>query len=352
MGNDDNNAIVPKGDETPTSDDGRVMRVTADTDGIDFDGILADLIQYANIADAIAHVEKSVEYVVQIPVKYREAFEAGELLINQNSSTGVMWPSLYRALESGKRELVCNLPIKPEQMVSGNPFETAAISYHNLYMQQKLGELTEAINATYNAVARIERGQMDDRIGYLLAGRDHILFAMNSSSDSRLTAIETARGNMLVAQKQILQTFKRRVSDFEPIPKSKLRRFLTETTHSGSLRQKDKEFDEIQEYFSLYLQATQMIASSYAVFGDIEAADRVYKIAEQDMKEINFDAMRTLRYIHDMSENVFYLHTADYVAAEREICIEEAREYDLMSLEVSGEKLLEVFENVRAEEIH
>ncbi len=36
--------------------------------------------------------------------------------------------------------------------------------YHNLYMQQKLAELSEQVQEVYDAVLRIEQGQMDDRI--------------------------------------------------------------------------------------------------------------------------------------------------------------------------------------------
>lgn len=35
--------------------------------------------------------------------------------------------------------------------------------------------------------------------------------------------------------------------------------------------------------YSLYLQATQMLAASYAICGQIEQAEKVYQIAEQDL---------------------------------------------------------------------
>ena len=73
--------------------------------------------------------------------------------------------------------------------------------------------------------------------------------------------------------------------------------------------------------------------------------------AEQEMKEIDFGALQTLRYIHEENTKMFYYHAADYIATEREICLEEAQDYDAISLQVSGEKLLEVFEHGRTEEI-
>ena len=69
------------------------------------------------------------------------------------------------------------------------------------------------------------------------------------------------------------------------------------------------------------------------------------------MKEIDFGALQTLRYIHKKNTEMFYYHAADYIATEREICLEDAQEYDAISLHISGEKLLEVFENGRTEEV-
>lgn len=44
--------------------DAKILHIDSETEGINLDGIFAKLIQYANIADALTHVEKTVEYVV------------------------------------------------------------------------------------------------------------------------------------------------------------------------------------------------------------------------------------------------------------------------------------------------
>ena len=352
------NPIIKKNDELILQEEqdiepvnGKVMRVTSETEGVNLDGILAKLMQYANMADALAGVEKTVEYVVQIPIKHKDAFQAGEVFLNQNTKTGVMWPTLYKTLDTGKRQFVDNLPIKQQEIIRENPFECIAISYHNLYMQQQISELAEIMHQTYKAVERIKQGQMDDRIGLLLAGRDQILLSMHSAPDDRMAAIELGRSNMLTAQKQLLQTLKRSVNNFEAIPESAWSRFWIEFKHSGYFKRKDKEFSDIQKYYDLYLQATQMVAASYVICGQPEAADQVFQIAEQDMKEIDFNALKTLRYIHKENKDMLYYHADEYVATERELCMEEAQDYDTMSIEVSGAKLLEAFENGRKEEI-
>lgn len=352
----DEKTIVKKASELVESEgtdlmEGKILHVSEDTEGIDLFGIIARLSQYANVTNAITHVQKEMLYVVQIPVKYQKAFDAGDLMMNQNSKTGVLWPTLYEKLDTGKRKFVDNLPIKQEEVIQGSPFESIAVSYHNIYMQQQINELAELMKQTYKAVERIEQGQMDDRIGLLMAGRDQIVLAMHLEGSEKELAIALGRNQIFTAQRQLLQTFMRRVTNFEPLSDSGWNRFWTEFFHDGYHSQKDKEFYEIQGYYSLYLQATQMLAQSYTICGQLEEAESVFKIAEQDMSAISFEALKTLRYIHEKNENMLYYHAGDYIDAEKEICMEQAKDYDGITIEVTGEKLLEVFKNVRTEEI-
>lgn len=329
----------------------KILKATANTQGIDVDSLLGKLVQYANITDALSHVEKTVEYIVQIPLKHEEAFEAKELFLNQNSKTGVLWPTLYKQLDNGKRQFVDNLPIKQEEIFRGNPFEAIASSYHNLYIQNQINDLSELMNRTYHAVERIEKGQMDDRIGYLMAGRDQIIYALNPDYEDRNIAIESGRSNLLIAQGQLFQTLKRKVEGFEAISQSSVHRFANELKHSGYLREKDKEFSDIQEYFSLYLQASEMIAASYVIVNKPEIAKQVFDKAIDDMKKVDFTNLKTIDFVHGKNTERLYHRAVEYIDIEKNICTEDAKDYDLIELQVSGEKLMEVFENVNSKKI-
>lgn len=85
--------------------------------------------------------------------------------------------------------------------------------------------------------------------------------------------------------------------------------------------------------------------------GQMDAAEQVFIDAEQEMQGIDFSSLQTLRYIHKKNMEMFYYHATDYIATEREICLEEAQEYDMINIQMSGDKLLEVFQNVRTEKI-
>ena len=344
-------AMIPQGDGALVPSEKKELSVTQETNGLDVDGLLNQLFQYVNIGDILSHVEQRVEYVVQIPLKYEKEFNAKEFFMNENTKTGVMWPTLYKKLDNGKRQFVGNLPIKKEKFTYGNPFQGIAQSYHNIYLQQQMNDLANIMSETYRKVELIEQGQKGDRIGLLRAGQKEIMLSLNLETEERNASIRSGRSKIITAQEQIFEALRDRVNAFQPIPKNKLKIFYMEFKHSRTLRQRDKEFDEIQEYYALYLQATQMLAASFAICGQIEQAEQVYQMAEKQMSEISFEAVKTLQYIHEKNEKMLYYHAVEYVTADKQKCLEDAKEYDCITLQVSGEKLQEVLENGGTEEV-
>jgi hypothetical protein len=69
------------------------------------------------------------------------------------------------------------------------------------------------------------------------------------------------------------------------------------------------------------------------------------------MSEIRFDSIKTIDYIHKQTQELFYNCPEEYIEAEKDVCMADAKDYDVIDVEVTGQKLLEVFGNVRKEEI-
>jgi hypothetical protein len=332
--------------------EGKVLYINPDTDGIDYKGFIAKAAQYLDMGSVLADIKTGVEYVVQVPLKYEKDLKKGELFMMKNKKSGNMWPTLMKKLENGKNQIVDPLPIKEQEFIQGNPFHDMAQGYQNLYMQQQIGELADQMRITYKAVERIEQGQMDDRIAKLLSGRDQIILAMGLPDDEdRRIALANGRSSIVTAQKQILQTFKRRVENFPELPEGEWAQLKLETLHKGTLQDCRKSFDEAQEYYELYLQATDMLAASYAIVGDMETAEKTYEISMAEMSQVDFRKIKTLDYLDDNNEDLFYHNAVHYIEAEKELCIEQAEEFEYIQIAVTGEQLLEELENVGEEEI-
>lgn len=350
------NELAPQNGATiiPAFSAKKTLAIRRDTHKAEFAGVLARLSQYADIGHALSHIEKTVEYVVQIPLQYQKQFESGEYFINQNHTTGVEWPSLMRVTDKGQYRFVADLPIKQQEFVQGNPMHDLSMGFYNLAMQKQMAAIAEVVERTYKTVERIEHGQMDDRIALLNAGREGMILALTMTDEAeKMRAISLARNNLITAKNQIGNTLKRRAEEFEMVPGSGIGRFFAEVKHSGYLSEKDDEVEELQSYYQLYLEATKLLAASYVVTGEADTAQQAFIGSIGFMDTIDFSRVKSIEYAHKRSDltGMFYRNAGPYLVAEKEQHIEDAQEYEYISLEVSGQELLEALNDVRSEEV-
>lgn len=338
--------------EMPVPAEGKQLYITQHSKSIDFHALLGQVVQCVNMGEILAEIKAGTQYVVQIPAEFQNAYESGEMFIMENMKTGKMWPNLMKITDEGKHQVVTPLPIAKQAVVQGNPVQELASSQHNMLMQQQVAQLTEMVERTYRVVEQIKHGQMDDRIGLLEAGKNGLILAMSMpEGEERSRQIDSSRQNLLVAQAQIEKTLERRASEFEPLPKLAPVRFVRECFHSGYLAEKTSDVREMQEYYDLYLQATKLLAASYAVCGNLQTAEETFRLSEENIRKIDFSKVETIAYQHKNLTDMFYTAPTGYISAEREVCLEEAKSYDYVALEVSGEKLLEVLGNGQAEAV-
>lgn len=332
----------------------RVLAVSKDTPHFDFGHALACAAQFLNVGDTIQNIQKGMQYVVQVPLEHQAELAAGALEMMKGKENGKTWATLVRKLANGKNEIVCNCPIVEQKMIKGNPLQSMTDAYQNLYMQQKLAELSEQVKQVYDVCLRIEQGQTDDRIGKLESGREDVVRAMmREPGTQRNQELALARSKISEAQHQIGENFKSRLNAYAGIPKSRAMRIINEvmSLKTDYMAQKDAEFEKLQDYFEFYLKATQLLAASYAAVGDNEQAEHVYRSAIEFLQKLDFSKLQTLRYIHpeEQIRDTFCYHATEYVESEKVICLDEAKQYDYITLSVTGDELLEVLNNGREE---
>lgn len=331
----------------------KVLKLSSCDKAPDFKRMLAAAFQMFSAADIIGKIQKGAEYIVQVPAQYQAELQAGALEMMHGAKNGKTWATLVHKFADGKQEIICNCPITEQIRIKGNPIQNLSVVYQNLYMQQKLAELSAQVQEVYEAVLRIEQGQIDDRIGKLLSGRDDIQRTLeNPKVEARERELELARNKISEAQHQIGQVFKSRIEDFKPIPKSKharrIREIMSPTTNY--MKKCDQEFEKLQEYFEFYLRATQLLAWSYSVVGDIGRAEIAFEQSVSFLRTVNFRNIWTLDSIYppQSMEDAFYHQSVPYMQEEQKVCLDEAKPYDFVQLTVSAEELEEVFANGNA----
>ena len=330
----------------------RVFHVNRDTIDVDYDGLINRFFQFVDVNGIMHGIQKGKEYVVQIPSQFKEGFEAGKYFIMENSDTGKSWSVLMEKLEDGKNQIVTPLPIKAQEYLLGNPMRDYFTSFQNARIQQQLHEISELLEQTLEVVNRIEHGQLDDRIGLLKAGKQQLFLALNQKDESsRKTALQLGMHNVFTAQGQIAETLKRRVTEFKALPKTAFMRFGRELMKAGYLSSRDDEYQEIQEYFDLYLQATKLLAGAYIVSGDTDNAERVFQLSLDTLNGIDFRHLKSIKLIHPNETELICDLATEYLVSEKLTLLEEVKQPDCMMIEVSGEKLLEVIAYGNAEKV-
>ena len=94
-----------------------------------------------------------------------------------------------------------------------------------------------------------------------------------------------------------------------------------------------------------------MIAATFAYTGEMAAVEQTFNDSMQFLGGVDFSKVKSIEASHrDIDfEDWFFNKPVEYVEVEKKPCLESAKEYDYLQLEVNGEDLLEVLQNGREE---
>ena len=343
----DDMIVLGPDDVVPYEERGKSLKLGKKELRGDYRKSLGDLIRCLDTANVIKNVKRGVEYIVQVPAEFQAGLEAGKYTVLAGKD-GRQWATLYEVLPNGKHSFACNMPIKPENLIQGNPMHEISVNMQMMAMQQQLANLTELVQQVYEAVKRIEQGQTDDRVGKLRAGKEGIEQAIRiEDKELQKVAFANAQALLLEARGQIGETLKTKVQSFPAIPKSQVKQFISRLADKRYLTGKDEAFDAIQEYFQLYLYATKLLADSYFYCGEKKAAEKAYQDAIDLISGLDFCKVKSLKYIHphtDFSDSVCEL-AVPFVLAEQEKSVEMAKPYDTIEMLINGDDIVEVLED-------
>ena len=326
--------------------------VDSDLPQIPFRQLVNKALQDVNLASVISKIEKGTEYVVKVPLEFKKAYDEGKVFVAQNSETGILRPILAKYNDKGKYEFVSPMEMVERTTTQGrNALQGVADRYQNMAIQQQIAQLSELMEQTHEVVRRIEQGQYDDRIGLLNAGRNQILLALSDPEHIDMDELKAGRNNLQLGCAQIIETVHRRSNEFPKISKSRVMRDLKLFAKSNYYSSLDEEYGKIEDCFGFFLQGTKMLAASYAICGEIEKAKLVFDQAKDKVAQIDFDKVERIGLIHPNETDWISNEAPLYLESGKTECLEEARKYDMLTLKVSGEMLLEAFENGREESV-
>lgn len=311
---------------------------------IPFDDILNKVLSFVDVSDILENVQKGTEYVVQIPKEFQKQVDSGEYWIMKNKVTGKEWPTLMRMGDDGKSKIVTPLSIKKESFVQGNPVQDLTQQFQMAQLQSSIQEQNELLESICKTVKHIQKGQMNDRIALLDSGRDQIYFGMqrDDSDPGKRMTIEAGITNMITARNQIFEELKLECEEFESVPKSKFLRLTEEIVHSDYYEDKSNEYNQIYDLYELYKEATKYIAAAHILINQPQLVDSVYQNSLSKLETIDYSNVKSIAYLEPHNEVSFlFEYDKNGLLEDKTECLKLSQEYDSLSIEVSGERLLE-----------
>ena len=300
--------------------------------------------------DKVSDIEPDKRYYLDLTKEMRNKLESGEAWFTEKTANGKPMGQLRHRVD-GKNIIMAN----PDVVVKKAPVTTKAdpkqIS-NNIYqmaLQQQMAEMSHQIDVIQKAVVRIEQGQMDDRLAKIEAGEKTLRLAYRAKNEeNRKELVANAIPLLQEGSEAIKKTIVRRLEAFDSIPsKGRTLRLKMWTSPTNYVDKKNREFDEIQTCFEYYDKAQRLTAMACLMMNEPAAMEEVFFQQEKfirDLKTYKLKSMENLHYNIDFSGEWFYSPRA-FLDETRLQYLDFAKEnYDVVSLEVYGEQMLEVLD--------
>ena len=346
----------PYGDVAFPHDGDKVLMLTNSSPSFDFNAFLGDMSRALYIGDILDKIKAGSRYVVEVPNATLQAgLNSGKYFVNQNSQTGVTWPTLVEILPSGKKKFVANLPIKEERYLNGNPIQGLSQGLYSAAIQAQLAEIKHLTQATLENTQRILQGQKDDRIGHFQAGYERFILAMGETHEKEKSeGLKSALDMLVRARGEIGATLRTLVNGFEPISSNVLARFIARWNYSGTTSyysQMDAIANEIIDYLRMYINATIVIAACYHYQEKKDLADTVFSQAYAFLSGLSWQNVQTIKYAHkkqDLSDMIINKPGIALETGHKRLML-QAKEYDYVEVQIEGQELKEAIDRERSE---
>lgn len=306
---------------------------------------------YQILKEKLPEVEPEKRYYLDLTKEMKDKLEKGECWFTEKAANGKPMGQLRHRID-GKNVIMANPDVVVENVPVASKTDPRQLSegVYQMALQQQIAEMSQQLDEIQHAVKRIEEGQMDDRFAKIEAGEKTLRLAYKSTDEkTRRELVANAVPMLQEGSEAIKKVIVRRLNGFEQIPaksgRLKLKMWMSPTNY---VDRKNKEFDEIQTCFEYYDRAQKLTAIACMMLEEPGAMEEVFFQQEKFIKSLETDKLRSIENIHyniDFSGEWFY-SPRRFLDDTRLQYLDFTKEnYDIVSIEVTGKQMLEVFEN-------
>ena len=294
-------------------------------------------------ADFVKHLQRGKVYLAEVPKKLQADFDAGELQFMTLKETGEQVSELVRPGEFGNRG---HMIIRDADIVHSNiPHDLAAIA-----MQQQLAQMAAVLDEVRSRIIELQKTYDESLLGELRGMRDQL--AQVQSVDDLETQRDLVKGaitHLNLTRGKITQRLIAEMKQNMPdVPATGIGRFFKSFWKEGFRDNVVASYEKVQELFGFYLAASQLLAYAYALLGEQRMYEDIFTPDGELMTDSNLVNLIRCEDIVGIEGERWYNNPQRFLGLVKQQAQRVfVQNPDVITIEVTGDQLLEVVENVK-----
>ena len=253
---------------------------------------LNDILSGSNNIKDIISPEKV--YIAKFPKAILDKIESGQYAVMKDK-TGKVLSTIIDTTLPKNRNIVHQLRMEEIDPNIKDKIKNLGTNITNIAIQQQLADLSRMLLQIQTIVIEVKRGQMTDRIGLILSGKNQLEQALQLE-DSDLNKRDLIRGaikGINDGRAQLELALKDEINKKVSISDNKFILLIKSLLNSNYYKEIEDQYYTIQEGMYAYFEATRLLALSYTIIESKEAIQRILEPTIH-MIEISHEKMKKM----------------------------------------------------------
>lgn len=304
---------------------------------------IIDILSGTNNIKDIISPEKV--YIVKFPKDVLDKIESGQYAVMKDK-TGEILSTIIDTTLPKNRNIVHQLRMDEIDPNIKEKIKNLGTNITNIAIQQQLADLSRMLLKIQTIVLEVKRGQMTDRIGLILSGKNQLEQALQlqDSDPNKRDLIRGAIKGINDGRAQLELALKDEINKKVSISDNKFILLIKSLFNSNYYKEIEHQYSTIQEGMDAYFEATRLLALSYTIIESKEAIQRILEptihmieISHEKMKKMSDLVLVGKKTNENWYENPQGI--IDEILRSNQLVLPDDVEY--VSVEFSGREVLE-----------
>ena len=288
--------------------------------------------------EALKVIRKETTYIARIPKKLESDIKAGLLDFMTNKETGEKLGMLVDEKHRARGYM----------RISESTAVDVASNLANIAIQQQLAVMTEVINDVRSRVIALQEGHDADLFGSIKGMHQQLLQMRDARNPETKKQLATHAITLLNENRgKIETTILNILRDLDTVHETDVKILGKIAKNKNFLSDTVEKYDRIEELFSYYITATQLLGYAYAFLDEPFSYEDIFMPSKELIENENLQKLTAAEnlYIEDIGDT-WYKNPKDFLLKiEQTARSVFADSDDIIEIEVTGQKLLEAIEN-------